>query len=299
MLPEETRVGLRNAGALAPVDGTIYILLPVHDRRAVTETFVRSLLDQSDQGFHLVLIDDGSTDGTADGVTALLPSTTVLRGRGSWWWAGSLQQGQRWLATRPLGARDLVLLINDDTRIEPTFLARARTALADSHRTLLMARMFDLDSGEYLELGVRVNWRRLTFKAVLDDPARVNCLSTRGLFLNAADFVELGGFHPRLLPHYLSDYAFTIRAFRQGFSLVTDPGIRLWNDPTTTGIKGPKRTAGAFLRSTLTRRSPSNPIYMSTFVLITSPRRRVAGNLVIVWRRYVRAFRRARSGGGS
>lgn len=278
-------------------DGTIYILLPVHERRAVTEAFVRCLLAQTDQGYHLVLIDDGSSDGTAAGVSELLPATTVLRGNGSWWWAGSLQQGQRWLARRGPGTSDLVLIANDDTRFDVDFLARGRAAMTGAPKRLLLAQLYDGASGAFIELGVHVDWRRLKFKGVTD-PARVNCQSTRGLFLAASEFVALGGFHPRLLPHYLSDHAFTIRAARRGYELASDPGVRLWYDATTTGVRVVSRASvGAYLRSTLTRRSVANPVYWSTFVFLTSPRRRVPANLFRVWKRYIAGLDRARRGG--
>ncbi|MEO8935379.1 MAG: glycosyltransferase, partial [Burkholderiaceae bacterium] len=69
----------------------IYILLPVHSRRALTERFIRCLQAQTYTDFHVVLIDDGSTDGTAEMVAALLPGRlTILTGTGDWWWGGSL-----------------------------------------------------------------------------------------------------------------------------------------------------------------------------------------------------------------
>jgi hypothetical protein len=168
--------------------GTIYVLLPVHDRRAITEEFVRGLLDQVDARFHLVLIDDGSSDGTAESVVAMLPSTTVISGDGTWWWAGSLQQGYRWLAQRDLAGDDLVLIANDDTRFAADFLAAGRAALAGRPRTLLLAQLYDGESGEFMELGVHVNWRRLRFTGV-KDPDRVNCFSPRGLFVAATEFL--------------------------------------------------------------------------------------------------------------
>lgn len=277
--------------------GTTYILLPVHSRRAVTEAFVRCLLEQTDQRFHLVLIDDGSTDGTAEAVTALMPGTTVLQGDGSWWWAGSLERGRRWLDQHHLGARDLVLIANDDTRFDADFLAAGRAVLAHASRALLLAQLYAADSGAFVELGVHVNWRRLTFTGVTD-PSRVNCFSTRGLFMSAARFVELGGFHPRVLPHYLSDYAFTIRARRRGFELISDPAVRLWYDPTTTGIRtAPRTSARDYLRSTLSRRSVDNPIWWTTFLLIACPKRHLPRNLVRVWRRFAAGIARARRGG--
>jgi GT2 family glycosyltransferase/predicted O-methyltransferase YrrM len=276
--------------------GTIYVLLPVHDRRAITEQFVQCLLDQTDQRFHLVLVDDGSTDGTADGVSALLPNATVLTGDGTWWWAGSLQQAYHWLAERELDAHDLVLIANDDTRFDTDFLAAGRAALAGRPRTMLLAQLFDHDTGEFIELGVNVNWRRLKFTGV-KEPDRINCFSTRGLFMAASEFLELGGFHRRLLPHYMSDYEFTIRAHRKGYALVSDPGVRLWLDRTTTGIRKVARTSvRKYLASTLTNRSVHNPIWWSTFLLLASPRRMLPRNLFRVWRRFARGLLRARRG---
>ena len=69
----------------------IYILLPVHNRKEITRGFVECLKAQTFQDYRLVLIDDGSNDGTADMVKESIPSVTVLRGIGDWWWAGSLQ----------------------------------------------------------------------------------------------------------------------------------------------------------------------------------------------------------------
>ena len=44
----------------------VYILLPVHNRRAITVRMAEALRGQTRQDFQLVLVDDGSTDGTAD-----------------------------------------------------------------------------------------------------------------------------------------------------------------------------------------------------------------------------------------
>lgn len=85
----------------------IYILLPVHNRSAITEHFVNCLAAQTYRSYHLVLIDDGSTDGTADMVRAKIKEISVIKGDGNWWWAGSLQQGIDWLKKRRVSDRKL------------------------------------------------------------------------------------------------------------------------------------------------------------------------------------------------
>ena len=270
-----------------PRPGTIYVVAPVHDRRAVTERFTRCLAAQTDQGFHLVLVDDGSRDGTADAVRSIIPSATIIRGKGDWWWAGSLEQARRWLMRRPSAPGDLVLLANDDTTFEPDFLAAARAAMPDGTRALLLAQPYSAKSGEPAGIGVQVDWRKLAFKAAFE-PEDIDCFPTRDLFLRREDFVELGRWHTILLPHYLSDYEFTIRAARKGFELRSDPSVRVVMDEETTGIRSlDLGSVGGYLRSSLTIRATKNPFYWTTFVILASPRGLILPNLARVWRRFL------------
>ena len=265
----------------------IHVLAPVHNRRAVTEKFIRNLLAQSFFNWHLLLIDDGSTDGTADMARALVPdaSLTVLRGAGKWWWAGSLHQGYLWLKRHKIDPRDLVLTMNDDTEFDPDFLSNAVKALRP--RSLMLAQCYNIN-GTLDEVGVQWNWRTLLSSGVVD-PALVNCFATRGLFLHAGDFVELGGFYPRLLPHYLSDYEFTMRAHRKGFALMSAPDVclRFDDSPALTGIRS---TMGLSifqgLRRNLSIRSTANPVYWTSFVILGSPLRYLPVNIFRVWWRF-------------
>ena len=268
-------------------DGLVYVLLPVHNRRAITERFVRCLAAQSDQGFHLVLVDDGSTDGTAEMVTSILPTATVIRGTGSWWWAGSLERARRWVLARPGSPGDLVLIANDDTTFEPDFLAAARVAMRGTERTLLLAQLHSAQTGALKEIGSHVDWERLSFTSA-HTPEEMNCLSTRGLFLRPADLREIGAFHTTLLPHYLSDYEYTLRARRRGFAFRSDPSVRLVLDESTTGIRNAdRRTLRTYLGSVLTTRSTNNPMHWSTFLIFASPKRLLPLNLYRVWRRFL------------
>lgn len=272
--------------AVQPRTGTIYVLVPVHNRRELTERFVRCLVAQTDQDFHLVLVDDGSADGTAEMVRSLVSGATVIRGTGHWWWAGSLEQARRWLLRRPVAPNDLVLIANDDTTFEPDFLAAAREVMDREARILLLARPISAQTGQPAALGAMVDWRKLSFKPALN-PDDVDVFPTRGLFLRLRDFLDLGRFHAVVLPHYLSDYEFTLRAARRGFTLLTDPSVRLVMDEATTGIRTKDYSSvGAYLRSLLTIKASANPVYWSTFVLLASPRRYLLGNLWRVWRRF-------------
>lgn len=263
--------------------GLIYLLLPVHNRRQVTEKFMNCLLGQTDRAFHLVLVDDGCSDGTAEMVRQSGVPLTVITGRGDWWWAGSLQQAYAWLRSRPRDGGEIVLIMNDDTHFEPGFLAAGRAALGGAPRALLLARRHSGRTGEYLDAGVKAVWSKLQFIPTRD-PAEVECFSTRGLFLRLADFLDLGGFHPRLLPHYGSDYEFTMRARRRGYRLVSDPAVRLRFDESTTGDLDPR--AGSlreYLGRCFSKRFAHNPLYWTTFIVLACPPAWILPNLFRVW----------------
>lgn len=271
----------------------VHVLLPVHNRRAVTEDFIRCLAAQTWRGFHLVLIDDGCTDATVEMVLEYLPASSVLRGSGNWWWAGSLQQGYRWLERSDARSDDLVLIINDDTTFESDFLEAAVKALAGRERALLLAQLYSHETGKFVEIGVHADWGTLSFRGV-DDPALVNCFSTRGLFLRVADMFDIGGFHPVLLPHYGSDYEYTMRAGRKGYAFISSPQVKVWYKEHSTGIRElTRQSIGRFLRTAFSKRALYNPIYWSSFVLLSSPPRYIAINLYRVWTGFFRETRKA------
>jgi GT2 family glycosyltransferase len=262
----------------------IHIFLPVHNRRAVTQRFLECLRRQTYSAWHLVLIDDGSTDGTGEMARALVPDLTLLRGAGDWWWAGSLQQGYQWVQRACLPADDLVLMINDDTDIPPDFLANAVAAMRPA--SLLLARAHTSD-GKFCEAGVFWNWKdfRCTGVAAHEE---INCFSTRGLFLYVGDLLKIGGFYPRILPHYLSDYEFTIRAHRKGYALISDPSVSLRFFEALTGIRSTEGLSiWHTLRTNLSIKSSSNPFHWTSFVLLASPRRYLLTNVGRVWWAYL------------
>jgi GT2 family glycosyltransferase len=277
----------------------VYILLPVHNRKVVTEGLIRCLAAQTYRDLRLVLIDDGSIDGTAEMVLGYLPNAVVLRGQGDWWWAGSLQQGLQWLRSENASPDDFVLIMNDDTTVAPDFVERGVVALRGRTRTLLLAQLYDRDTGNLIECGVHLDWQALRLRAT-SAVEEVNCFSTRGLFLRVGDMFEIGAFHPVLLPHYTSDYEYTVRAVRKGFALLSISGVRLSYDKRTTGMRQfEAKGLIAFLRTIMSKRATDNPIYLSVFVLLACPIRYVPINVFRVWRSFaVRAIRATRCSTG-
>lgn len=274
----------------------IFILLPVHNRREITRGFVECLRAQTYDDYHLILIDDGSTDGTAEAVRDDIPGVTVLSGSGSWWWAGSLQQALDWLASAGVDDEALILMINDDVRFASDYLARAVRVMAENRDTLVLSQFQDPSTGSIMETGVHADFRRMRF-TIAERPEDINCLSTRGLFLRWGDIRRIGGFHPVLLPHYASDYEYTIRAYRMGLACRTSRQLLIQPDLCTTGFHV---IGGGGLPETVARlfskKAPANPVYWSSFLLLACEPLWILPNLARTWYSAARVILRAMVG---
>ena len=269
------------------MDHKIYIILPVHNRKEITRCFIECLLSQTYQNYHLILVDDGSIDGTEEMVRSQVRSLTVIKGQGNWWWAGSLQQGVNWLKNNNVNGSDLVLMINDDVTFTSDFLTKAVEVLSRQQKSLIIAQAEGIKTGRLVNTGVKANLKLLSFQQA-PSPEEINCLPTRGLFMRISDLKEIGNFYPKILPHYLSDYEFTIRAFKKGFKLTTSPNLQMYFNEETTGyINFEKLDFKAFLSKYFSNKSKANPLHWSSFVILACPKFWVTINLVIIWKRSV------------
>lgn len=259
----------------------LFILLPVHNRRAITEKFIDCLARQTYTNYHLILIDDGSTDGTSEMVSARIGNLTVLRGTGDWWWAGSLQQGIDWLKKYAVD-EGKVLFINDDVTFDSDFLLKG-VQLLDQLGGMLLPQVVNDKTGSIEESGVESDLKKLTFKTATS-PERINCLPTRGLFLRMETLQLTGNFYPKLLPHYLSDYEYTIRAHRKGVNLATSPELVIGVDESATGYRSfDDLSLADFFNRYFSIKSAYNPVYWTVFIILVVPMINAPWHILRVW----------------
>ncbi len=273
---------------------TLHIIVPVHNRAAVSERFAAAIGRQTLREFRLLLVDDGCTDDTVERVRAQVGDQRllVLNGDGNLWWAGSLQMAYDHLLTEMIGAADAVLIINDDVGFDDDFLEQGLAVLATNRDACIQAIGIDRTSGT-IDCGAVADLRRLEFRPARDGE-QPNCLSTRGLLMDAETFRRSGGLRPRWLPHYLSDYEFTLRLQRCGVRLLVDKRFRAEVEVELTGINAPNATSARALWSqALSNRAKFNPKHWSAFVLMSCPVSAMPSQLARIWFRFARSLLRA------
>jgi GT2 family glycosyltransferase len=267
----------------------LHIVLPAHNRQPVTESFVRALSAQTVGDYRLLLIDDGCTDGTVAEVQLLLPAErlVVIHGDGQLWWAGALQRAWELLSASPTGDADAVLIINDDVGIEPDFLAAGLAVLSERPEACIQAMGIDKSSGKR-DHGAVADRVRLRFRAAAEGELP-NCLSTRGLLMSLRTFAASGGFRPDRLPHYLSDYEFTLRLARRGVPLVVDPRFRLVADPGSSGDDDfDGRSLREFIARSLSNRAKYNPRHWAALAWMVCPWWIAPLRVARIWAAFVR-----------
>lgn len=246
----------------------VYVVTAVHNRIDITTRFVESLKEQTYRGrIRFIMVDDGSTDGTDKRIKELYSDTTIIYGDGNLYWGGALHMAYKYLMSQNPADGDVIFFVNDDSRLEPDFLEKAVMILDNYPNDLVTGCAYGINTGNYLDGPVFFN---LDNGEVTLLPAGEvgNCASTRALLMKAKVFKEIGGFHPVLLPHYASDYEYTIRAAKKGHRIISDKNLKYSFREDTTGDNSHKNLS---LKRIMSKRSKLNPFYKLSFFLMIAP----------------------------
>ena len=118
----------------------IHIILPVYNRLNTTKKFIECLTQQTYKNFQLILVDDGSEDGTAEYVKGQVDDVIVLSGNGNLWWAGALHEAYKHLKVINAQNDDVVWITNDDVLYEPQYFEKLINDKALSSKNLVVEK---------------------------------------------------------------------------------------------------------------------------------------------------------------
>lgn len=205
------------------------IVMPAHNRREITLAAVSACADDGVLDWaRLLLVDDGSTDGTAAAVRARFPAVEILQGDGTWWWCGATRRGMEWALAR--GA-ERIFWLNDDCRPPAGGLRALREFVAAQH---CVGWMEARCPGGWSYGGHRKTWwcvRRCT--PAEEAAGRIDSFSGNCVCLPRAWIERVGLPHDHLFPHGIGDLDYGLRLHAAGASLRPLPGITATNgDPS-------------------------------------------------------------------
>jgi GT2 family glycosyltransferase len=197
---------------------TVTAIVASHNRRDKTIRCLRSFFAQSgDFDLSLVLVDDGSSDGTADAASLVSDRVEVLRGDGSLYWARAMSIAERRaMERRP----DYLLWLNDDVELAHGALEALIAAQGGiTRRRIVAGPVIDPVSGQPTYGGVdRVDWHPLRYRHVapLDgEPRAVSTISGNVVLVPRCVYSEVGGIDGGF-SHGRADWDYGLRARRLG-----------------------------------------------------------------------------------
>lgn len=224
----------------------LYIVIPVFNRCNYTRDCLLSLREQIRTDFRIVVVDDGSTDGTDQMLADDFPEVEVVSGNGSLFWTAGVNAGIR--RALELGATR-VMTMNNDVLVPPDFITQMLN-WADRHPTAVLGALeLDVATGQPIYGGEQLNWRSNTRRQLLAElpiEARhglhpVSYLPGRGLLIPLVVIKAIGLFDEKRLPHYLADFDYTSVARRHGFPIYCNYDARLSTYPDESGQEQTRR----------------------------------------------------------
>lgn len=205
----------------------IATLITCHNRKAKTLACLDALFhSELPAGYSLdvLLVDDGSTDGTDQAVLGRYPQVNIIKGDGSLFW----NNGMRVAFDAALAKNfDCYLWLNDDTLLYPTALKSliaTSSELSDQQGkgVIVVGSMRDETNGRLSYGGVvrPSQWKTTSFKLIPPRDVPVECDAMNGNCVLIPHEIAhtVGGMEPKF-SHAMGDLDYGLRAGYAGFSV--------------------------------------------------------------------------------
>lgn len=224
----------------------VAVLIPVFNHLEFTIKAVKDLLPFKNNQLEVVVIDDGSSDGTYQWLTNQAKDVIVLRGDGNLWWSGAINLGAKY-AIEQLNA-DYLLLWNNDITFHPDYFYKLFRIIAEADRNTVigskiyvndqpktiwsMGGCFNPKTGLYNMFGYLQNDTE-EFNRIKS----VDWLTGMGTLVPKSVIEMIGFWDRKNFPQYHGDSDFTYRAKLAGYKIIVHPELIIFNNVKNSGIE--------------------------------------------------------------
>jgi GT2 family glycosyltransferase len=231
------------------------VIIPVHNRKAVTLRCLRCLhTNRLPEDTGIIVVDDGSKDGTAEAVTTGFPDIKLISGNGELYWTGGIRAGMQYALEMNA---EYLFWLNDDCLPEPECFSVMQDFLHKNPRSIGGAICFLEGASEPIRTGFQY---RSAVPPSLSTLTDVHGLSGFCVGMPSQVCREIGLPNARHLPHYGADSIYTLQAHRRGFRVVILPNAKVYlmdkHEPPTLKARAKEFKDGRlqFIRATFFRK---------------------------------------------
>ncbi|MDB5157652.1 MAG: glycosyl transferase family 2 [Mucilaginibacter sp.] len=251
----------------------IYIIIPVFNRRNYSEACLKSLLSQTIDNYKIIVVDHGSTDGTAEMIKQRFEQVILVLGDDSLWWTGATNLGVKEALKRSNSTEDFILTLNNDLIVESDYLEQLLKIDKDNKPCLVGSISVYHSDPEKIQFA-GIIWDR-TFAKYKSNPLikqkysdlknetdfiESDLLTGRGTLIPIDAFTKYGLYDEKKFPHYAADEDFSFVCRQHGFKLLIATKAKVLSHVTETGLNFKYKKIGLFkfLKTLSSIRSPNN-----------------------------------------
>ncbi len=215
------------------------ITIPVRNRKAFTTAILQQLTEQIAQqvaaqtlqpeNIQIVVVDDGSSDGTPELIEQRFPDVHLLKGSGDLWWTGAIAQAMTYAADTL--KTDYIIWLNDDITLANDFISQVIKHQAPDSKLLTGGIICDEQHPNWIVFGGVIASQLINDIAQFDQPViSVDTLNGNIAILPTRVVADIGLPDTQRFRHYGGDFEYICRAKRNGYTAQLSSDLRATTD---------------------------------------------------------------------
>ena len=222
----------------------ISILYPIFNNLFYTKLYLPKLIECIKSGYDsknysIIIIDDGSSDGSSAWIKINYPETHLLKGDGNLWWSGAINLGAKY-AIEVLQS-DYVLLWNNDVYPEKNYFKIIASLIENDNRNIIIgSKVLVSGTNEIWSVGGYLNRYTGAYNMLKNyerGRSKINWQPGMGTLIHKDIIIKNNYWDNKSFPQYHGDSDFCLRACNKGIDIVTCTDLILYNDQTNTGFQ--------------------------------------------------------------
>lgn len=211
----------------------VSIIIPTYNRKEYLKSLLKQLFGQfenSDLNYNIVVVNDGSTDGTTEMLDEEFKKVQVVNGTGEWWYTKSINEGFKY-AIKYFNP-DYFLILNDDIVLSDSYLETLTRIIRNSDLKTIIGSIGITYKRPYKVINSGNQWRcrclglykhYINFLTQVSIEDLKGCYDTltlpgRGMLIPRQIVEDLRFFNEKF-KQYHSDGDFTLRARKKGYEV--------------------------------------------------------------------------------
>jgi GT2 family glycosyltransferase len=207
---------------------SIAVLLTCHNRKEKTLCCLHNLfacpLPESYE-LHVYLVDDGSTDGTAEGVMDNFPDIKIIQGDGNLFWNRGMNLA--WKTAAKERDYDFYLWLNDDTNLYPNALTELlETSEIKNNESIICGSTCATNNKESITYGgIDFGYPNNYILLVPNGKIQESCTFTGNIVLIPKYIFKNVGLNDAFFCHGMGDLDYGLRARKIGLKSFISPNL--------------------------------------------------------------------------